>query len=926
MKHTPAPLSGFAGCGRRRYYAVYTLLFAILAAAVFSWHLLAGKTLIWQVDGWSQHFKALAYYGRYLRGIARNLLAGRGLVIPEWDFAIGEGSDILQALHYYVIGDPLALFSALVPTRQLHVFYTLASVARMYLAGAAFSELAFGTGLKNRYGALAGALSYAFCYWAIRAAVRHPYFANPLIYFPLIVLGIEKILRGERPYLFIIFVAVAGVSNFYFFYIIALLAALYALIRLGFAFGRNVRAALAALARLALFAVVGACIAGAVLAPIVFIFLSDSRLAIAQPFHWLYPLSYYSAMPSTALSGGDTFWLLMGLSAPVLIGLFAMVTARGHRLLKALLIACAAIAAFPILGRLFNGMAYMTNRWSWALALLGAYTLAAKWDEMLAMRAREWLRVLVCCVAFYAMCMLFDRSRDMAALAAVPLLLIALLVARDGADNPLKPAARQAALVLLVGVSAFMVAFWHFAPEGGDEISTMIDRTQAQGALFDNEAAAVARVADEAYPRYSGAVINANANMIGGVSSTQYRWSISNGCVNDFRAQLETRDYNYVLTDYDDRAALTALAAVGYYVADGETKVPYGFSKLESLEGFDIYKNDHALPLGYCYGEYLTREAWDAMDAVQKQQAMLEAAVVDGDPDGLAAHAGDVPDYSVPFTVTCGKDVVQTESGFVTTAKNAKVTLTFEGVTRAETCLRLGGVAFTATPEYDLYFGGEDVDPSNLYGREQWDALTYEQRHSIRKARRYWNGVVDPEFTVTGSNGVTKIAKYKQPDAAFTAGRTDFIVNLGYQKKPLTSITLKLSSRGVYTFDDLRVYCVPVKGYAKKIDALKADALEDVKLGVNAIDGRLSLDETKLLCVAVPWSAGWRATIDGRDAPVLLANDHYLGLLVPAGEHAIAFRYHRPYQKAGFLLTAAGLAALIALIALTERKRKAQHK
>ena len=58
------------------------------------------------MDGWSQHFKALVYYSNYLRGILRHLIHDHRLVIPEWDFYIGEGGDILNALHYYVIGDP----------------------------------------------------------------------------------------------------------------------------------------------------------------------------------------------------------------------------------------------------------------------------------------------------------------------------------------------------------------------------------------------------------------------------------------------------------------------------------------------------------------------------------------------------------------------------------------------------------------------------------------------------------------------------------------------------------------------------------------------------------------------------------------------------------------------------------------------------
>ena len=49
-------------------------------------------------DGWRQHYKALVYYARYLRGILRHLLKEHKFVIPDWDFYIGEGNDIVNAL------------------------------------------------------------------------------------------------------------------------------------------------------------------------------------------------------------------------------------------------------------------------------------------------------------------------------------------------------------------------------------------------------------------------------------------------------------------------------------------------------------------------------------------------------------------------------------------------------------------------------------------------------------------------------------------------------------------------------------------------------------------------------------------------------------------------------------------------------------
>ena len=185
------------GKRRQRYYLVYTVSFLVIALFVFFWFPVLGKSMIWNDDGWKQHIKALIYYAKYLRQIFRSLLQEHRLVIPQWDFYISEGADILQTLHYYVIGDPIAALSVFIPSDKIHIFYGISMIFRIYLAGIAFSELAFGTGRTNTFGILAGALTYDFCSWTMRA-IDHPYFLNPIIYFPLFILGIEKIINHTK--------------------------------------------------------------------------------------------------------------------------------------------------------------------------------------------------------------------------------------------------------------------------------------------------------------------------------------------------------------------------------------------------------------------------------------------------------------------------------------------------------------------------------------------------------------------------------------------------------------------------------------------------------------------------------------------------------------------------------------------------------
>ena len=80
---------------RTRFFWCYTLGFLLCAAGCYCWFLIKGKTLIVDSDGWRQHFAAFVYLGQYGREVARTLLTTHKLVLPQWDFSIGLGSDVL---------------------------------------------------------------------------------------------------------------------------------------------------------------------------------------------------------------------------------------------------------------------------------------------------------------------------------------------------------------------------------------------------------------------------------------------------------------------------------------------------------------------------------------------------------------------------------------------------------------------------------------------------------------------------------------------------------------------------------------------------------------------------------------------------------------------------------------------------------------
>jgi hypothetical protein len=82
-----------------------------------------------------------------------------------------------------------------------------------------------------------------------------------------------------------------------------------------------------------------------------------------------------------------------------------------------------------------------------------------------------------------------------------------------------------------------------------------------------------------------------------------------------------------------------------------------------------------------------------------------------------------------------------------------------------------------------------------------------------------------------------------------------------------------------------------VSGGAPTIDA-RVVKLELWRRTPTGLEAGTECDGPCLLILAQPWAPGWRARIDGAPAPVVRTNVAGLGVVAPAGRHAVELDYH----------------------------------
>lgn len=961
---------------KRQYYFFYSLLFLISASLIFCWYFLTDRTFIWYRDGYSQHYKALVYYSNYIKTIIRELIFNHRFVFKEWDYSLGEGNDILQTLHYYVIGDPYAFFSFLIPTKYIYIYYDVMILFRLYCAGLAFSCLCFY--LKqdlNRYAVLAGALIYAFCSWSIFNSARHPYFLNPMIYFPLVILGIEKILKGgqKKSYLLTIAVFLSAISNFYFFYQIVILTVIYVIVRLVVKYKKDIRSIISYLIPIAGRAILGVVMSSIILIPIIYDFLNDTRMGGANNWDIVYDLYYYSSFLGLIFSKSSSFGTSIGMAAPALPAIILLfITKKKNCTLKILFLICTVMLLIPACGQFLNGMSYKSNRWSWAFVLLSAFILTTMWADLFKIKFNQILKVVFILSIYLVLLLIFENSRIQSSFAGISLAFIFLLVLipfkiNNESDLIFWQRVKQVICLMIVIISDCTLSYFLNAQSATDYASSSMEIDELYENNNKSEAEAILNLDSnntKSFYRYSGRSIKQNVGVLSQLSSTQYYWSLANPAVSDFRAQMELSEIPvYCSSEYDANASLLSLSSVLYYAVPKSDKnsLPYGFSYVDTIDidstdsediagkilnevgqdelseeqteiiedytetDYKIYRNDYALPLVYTYDNVISENTWNGLSAIEKQEAMLQAVYLQDYGGQVQNDSVNYENEIVDYDVECNSDDITLEDyGFVVTSEDSSVTINFDGIENSETYFVIRGLNYEEALEYDLYNGDEKYDPNDRYTKTDFELLNSSQKSKIKKSKLLNGKTKLIQIDLSTSAGDSTYFKYGTEEYSYYEDTHDYSIHLQYSEEALTSVTLTFNNIGIYSFDSIEIICLPMDNYENYISNLKEISFDNEVIGTDTITGSVSLEEEKILCFSVPYSIGWKAYVDGEEAAIYKANVKNMALVLEAGEHEIKLVYHTPYLKLGALVSLIGF-VIFAIIIFNERHKAAKN-
>lgn len=875
---------------QRKYcYGVYTLMFLLMCIVAFLPFFTEGKSFVWGAgveDGLSQHFSALAYYGEALREFFRNLLAGHPKLVM-WDMSLGYGADILSTLNYYAIGDPLNLLYGFVSPKNTETMYDFMILLRMYLAGITF--IIYARKMKKRsYGTAIGALVYVFSGFCFRLGLRHPFFINPMIYFPLLCLGIEKIYQRERPYVFIFAVCVSAMSNYYFLYMLTIFAVIYAWIRFyKYTEENKIKTFFLTILKFGMYYTLGIAMAAVILLPSVIGFLGNGRYGKGVDWKSLivYPGKYYLLFIENFIGYGNMGSNTNAGYLPIvgIVVLFTLFSQRmKHKKYRAAFIASIIALILPIFGYAFNGFSYANNRWAFALSFIVALLTAEMYPRLFVMSKRQQIGIGAGIIIYTVFCIIVNASGEeilknkgiMAACGLIAVFYILLLIfQRLGYDTQKRIVRVSMAILLLISVGVH--GYYRFDPKGYAYTQEFMDQGQAYRTLKEDNIRMLSKVNDPSvYRVHAEGYRYKNYGLINHLNTISGYYSITAKCVTDTIKGYDTLGMQYAdkYKGVDQRLGLLSLAGVKYITVAHNSQVakdvssmgdvPYGVEKLRKKGNITLYKNKYALPFAYAYDSYMTEQQYEQLNGIGKEQAMLAQIILNQHPADKEIQHNEQRNGPDIQTISLPETRISSPKG----KKYADITVPVE-----------------KDKETYLYF-------KNLvyHGKKNGDDKF------ILTGRKGTKGILVTQ------NDVQQKIHIQSTFNPYYFGRKDYIVKINHQtSKAKEKVRLNFLSPGEYEFDDISLITVPKKDVLARLKERKENSMKQIQYEGNHFRGVYHAKKDQILCVTIPYSKGWKATVNGNRTKIYKANGMFMGIIMKKGTQSVKLDYETPGLKIG---------------------------
>lgn len=894
----------------------YTMLFGILSIFIFAPYYFTDTSLIWQSDGIAQHFPALVRWQEDLKNIIQH-----HTLPTSWQWHIGLGADYYQTFSYYTLGDIFSYGAAFISKSHLITYYNFMIIVRLYLAGISFL-VAAQYWFKNRptWHYQIAVFGYVFSGYTAFSAFEHPFFINPLIIFPLLVLALNVALSKQKYTFLTVMLFWTLWNNFYFAFMLMIGLAIY---WIGYQIQSHAWANWLAHIKLLFSGLLATLLAAPLLFPSIDAVFTSARSnsQIANGL-FAYPAYYYFALPGNLIANQTTpsFWLTGGFTAiSIMAVIFGLRRWHKYQLFNWLWSFCLIGLCLPIFAAMLNGGSSPSNRWIFLLSLPISCMVLHLMNQLDTLTKRDYfwffMTGLISGLSLFIISNFNLNSRYgmMIALYFASLALIWTIQS----NIFLKPVW----LVLLIIVNSFFLVTRNHTsntnPNATDLLPNKVVKqlTNQQKNYSNTDSKQVIRsYVDNQLNNATGIAPATNLPLLSTLNNAESYWSLQNGSVSKGLSALaiNSANPNDITGNLDSRNVLSNVLGISKRFENPDTLTPnsYQTQTNQIINGQSVTQSNNAYPLLYFPKYYLSKKYYATLSPTEKEATLADSVVL--------------TNHSSTDKSKFGEQVV---TGQIRTdlTKKTKKTQHITYKTNADwlpTGFYLSPSKALKGTELHLEISNLHFKPYTLKQQQHVALNQYRYKHvqDARNAqklidRQYnsqaftWNwykthfssmGKETGNYTIstTYNNKVNTFTQTGQSNLSFYNPQTTITLNLGQASNinKEAFIPLTFNKVGQYDFD-VQIKAIPTDNRFNKVAKHIKNTAPSYKIGNNKLTTSVTVNNPKILATTIPYSDGWR--IKGNHANLIKLGNGFIGIPLSVGKNNIRLYYHTPGSHIG---------------------------
>ncbi|EMF46034.1 hypothetical protein B481_2611 [Planococcus halocryophilus Or1] len=802
----------------------------------------------------------------------------QGEFFYSFDFGLGAGT--FSELSYYFSTSIVFLVSVIMISilKALHIIQTTDVLfwanAAVFISIIRLAAVLFITTRLFMYmniskpAALVGASLYGISGMYFRHVTYWEFFADAFLWLPILLLGVEKIFREQKPGWFVTAVAISMIDNFYFAYINLLLTAIYILFRLFIPLTQDEQTKKKSMISFFVAGSIGAGISAVSFIPAVYAYLNNHRPVFKQEILWMDETIDNILFTSSII-------VLPAFFVFVLFSWF-LYRDKTFRLFALLGIAAIIMHNSPMIGSAFNGFSAPQYRWEYFLSLVMGGAVAVAVDHL---HKFTWQRFVIPAILTISSFLIYvwkdeyfeiDSQFSTLAISALVITFLLLLLYILFNKNLIKYSL-MASLLLWTLLFANLYQTEKILEEG--EIS-QVSKELMTGVDYDD-------------PEIKKLLKYIHEKENGGPYRIEWMEGVRNNTpiVQDFQgfsaysSILNKNLLYFYLYDLEidmgresvsryatlgNRANLYSMFQGKYIIRSrGDSNIPYGFDEIHASPKYIIYKNDYVLPFARATSSVYEEQQLAAASPLMREQAILTGVVLDR---GKVADPLPEPD----------ENILNFDPATIGATFNDGILKVVE---------RTGGLNLNL--EKPPKSGGDLFVSFNLVTKAEDQGFLLE--------------VNDYQTTRKSNQSIYKT----------------FVDDLTIRIPAEESIEIRLP-KGEYEITEIQVYSASYQALRKQ--AAQPDLSSNLSIDGSHVS--LNYDNAandEYLKLTIPYERGWQATINGEQAEVLKADFAFIAIPLEAGNNNISLSYRPPFFKPA---AAISLVSMLLGFALVFRKRK----